>query len=72
MHGHWCPGGCTTLIPPGQSLCASCSLALSKYIDENPAIVEAYAAAGFVEIERSLTSHAAFAAWLDAHPTMGS
>lgn len=64
MQGHWCPGGCATLIALGMELCTSCVLALGKYIDENAVIVERYAAEGVAAMERSLANHAAFDAWL--------
>ena len=60
MAGHWCAGGCQTLISEGMVLCTSCTLGLSKYIDENDVIVQRYFARGFADMEQSLANHAAF------------
>lgn len=60
MHGHWCPGGCKTLIPPGMALCAMCSLGIDKYIDENPQILAALhleADSGIAALEALLATH---------------
>ena len=67
MRGHWCAGGCQTLIGDGMVLCTSCSLGLSKYIDENHVIVQRYAARGFADMERYMANDAAFKRWLTEH-----
>ena len=67
MAGHWCAGGCQTLIAPGMVLCTSCSLGLSKYEDENAVIVQRYAARGFADMERYMSNDAAFKRWLTEH-----
>lgn len=61
MPGHWCAGGCQTLIGGEMVLCSSCSLGLSKYIDENDVIVQRYFARGLADMEPFLARHAEFA-----------
>jgi hypothetical protein len=59
MGGHWCPGGCSTLIPDGVAVCVVCV----KYADENPDILAAIREQSrpvIADLEQSLANHAEF------------
>ncbi len=67
MAGHWCAGNCQTKIALSMVLCTSCTQALEKYLDENPSVVDAYAAHGMRRLDAMLAHHATFQRWLTEH-----
>jgi uncharacterized OB-fold protein len=56
---------CGAFIGPMQRLCSTCNNGqLERYVNENPAGVTAYAAAGMREIDHLLERHAEFHCFL--------
>jgi hypothetical protein len=58
---------CGTKIGRTQGLCSTCHIGVVQYPEQNQVIIDAYVAAGLVELGAWLERHADFNDWLIAH-----
>ncbi len=58
---------CGTKVGEKQRLCTTCHMGIDKYPDQNQVIIDAYLAAGLLELGDYLERRNAFTTWLINH-----